>query len=216
MNSTYLRAATAAVTLSLISVSAAAAPVLTDPGTAGAAHTVDFDDPAFANSEILTNQYASQGVTFTGAAMQFSPSFSADGTRAIDNFAAGNTGSVTSVYDFVFAGRTDFAGISIEFNPNSTATFQALLNGTVLETYVYTNTNCCSTPEFVGLGGFAFDTFRITNVTGTRFYADNLRFGSVSIGGAVPEPATWALFILGFGVVGGTMRARRRVSVSYA
>lgn len=31
--------------------------------------------------------------------------------------------------------------------------------------------------------------------------------------GAVPEPATWALLILGFGVVGGAMR-RRRTSVS--
>lgn len=28
--------------------------------------------------------------------------------------------------------------------------------------------------------------------------------------GAVPEPATWAMLILGFGVVGATMRSRRR------
>ncbi|QKR98683.1 PEP-CTERM sorting domain-containing protein [Sphingomonas sp. CL5.1] len=32
---------------------------------------------------------------------------------------------------------------------------------------------------------------------------------------AVPEPATWALMILGFGVVGGMMR-RRRTAVSYS
>jgi hypothetical protein len=32
---------------------------------------------------------------------------------------------------------------------------------------------------------------------------------------AVPEPATWAMMILGFGLVGGMMR-RRRVNVSYA
>lgn len=36
--------------------------------------------------------------------------------------------------------------------------------------------------------------------------------------GAVPEPATWAMMILGFGMVGGAMRQRRRpeVRVKYA
>ena len=33
---------------------------------------------------------------------------------------------------------------------------------------------------------------------------------------SVPEPSTWALLILGFGMVGVAMRARRQVSVSYA
>lgn len=33
--------------------------------------------------------------------------------------------------------------------------------------------------------------------------------------GAVPEPATWAMMLLGFGIVGGAMRRRRKVGVSY-
>ncbi|MDO6415406.1 PEPxxWA-CTERM sorting domain-containing protein [Sphingomonas sp. BIUV-7] len=33
---------------------------------------------------------------------------------------------------------------------------------------------------------------------------------------AVPEPATWAMFISGFGLIGGAMRRRQRVSVSFA
>ena len=37
---------------------------------------------------------------------------------------------------------------------------------------------------------------------------DNVRFGSVSA--AVPEPATWALLLIGFGFIGGAMRIRRR------
>ncbi len=32
----------------------------------------------------------------------------------------------------------------------------------------------------------------------------------------IPEPATWAMMILGFGVVGGAMRRRQRVSVRFA
>jgi hypothetical protein len=34
--------------------------------------------------------------------------------------------------------------------------------------------------------------------------------------GAVPEPATWAMMLAGFGVVGGAMRRRQRVSVRFA
>lgn len=33
---------------------------------------------------------------------------------------------------------------------------------------------------------------------------------------AVPEPSTWALFILGFGLIGATMRRKPAVSVRYA
>ncbi len=53
------------------------------------------------------------------------------------------------------------------------------------------------------------------------FAIDSLRFGAagqVVVPGAVPEPATWAMLLLGFGAIGGAMRARRRqkVTVRYA
>jgi hypothetical protein len=34
--------------------------------------------------------------------------------------------------------------------------------------------------------------------------------------GTVPEPASWALMVGGFGAVGGAMRSRRRTAVSFA
>ena len=38
-----------------------------------------------------------------------------------------------------------------------------------------------------------------------------------AVGGAVPEPATWAMMIGGFGAIGGTMRYRRRkTTVAFA
>jgi glucose/arabinose dehydrogenase len=46
----------------------------------------------------------------------------------------------------------------------------------------------------------------------SKFNGDIFRLSSLS---AVPEPATWAMMILGFGAVGGAMR-RRRVKISYA
>ena len=33
---------------------------------------------------------------------------------------------------------------------------------------------------------------------------------------AVPEPATWAMMIAGFGMIGGTMRHRKRTTVGFA
>ena len=45
---------------------------------------------------------------------------------------------------------------------------------------------------------------------GANFVAyDDVTFGSATAGG-VPEPATWAMMLLGFGVIGGAMRHRRR------
>ena len=53
---------------------------------------------------------------------------------------------------------------------------------------------------------------------GAAFYGAD-RLGAVTIGGsatgAVPEPATWAMMIMGFGLVGGAMR-RRKISVAFA
>ena len=49
----------------------------------------------------------------------------------------------------------------------------------------------------------------INNAAGTTF--------SASIAGAVPEPASWALMLGGFGLAGAAMRRRRaQVSVTYA
>jgi hypothetical protein len=35
--------------------------------------------------------------------------------------------------------------------------------------------------------------------------------GTITASGLVPEPGTWAMLICGFGAIGGTLRARRRV-----
>lgn len=48
-------------------------------------------------------------------------------------------------------------------------------------------------------------------VDGTNGYLATLPVASGEITAAVPEPATWALFILGFGAIGGALRTNRRV-----
>jgi hypothetical protein len=38
--------------------------------------------------------------------------------------------------------------------------------------------------------------------------------GTVTYGGGVPEPATWAMLILGLGAIGATLRSRRSIAVA--
>ena len=44
---------------------------------------------------------------------------------------------------------------------------------------------------------------------------DNITFGSAVAQGGVPEPASWALMLGGFGAIGGAMRSRRKAAVSF-
>ena len=53
----------------------------------------------------------------------------------------------------------------------------------------------------------SIDEFRLDSSSINNGFAP---LGPVSLGGAVPEPATWAMMIIGFGAVGSAMRSRRR------
>lgn len=53
--------------------------------------------------------------------------------------------------------------------------------------------------------------------TVTAANGSNPGLADISFTGSVPEPATWALMILGFGAIGGSMRYRRKsTAVSFA
>ncbi len=48
------------------------------------------------------------------------------------------------------------------------------------------------------------------------FSNTNVNYAFRIVGNGVPEPAAWAMMLAGFGLVGGAMRRRQKVSVSYA
>ena len=52
----------------------------------------------------------------------------------------------------------------------------------------------------------AFDLVRFTQTSG-QFRVDDVRVGQVN---AIPEPATWGLMILGFGMLGAALRRRAK------
>lgn len=55
------------------------------------------------------------------------------------------------------------------------------------------------------VGAITTDRFRFTATAGDNYYA----VSEIQAFQAVPEPGTWALMILGFGVIGSTLRRRR-------
>ncbi|WP_375397803.1 PEPxxWA-CTERM sorting domain-containing protein [uncultured Sphingomonas sp.] len=63
-------------------------------------------------------------------------------------------------------------------------------------------------------------TLTSATITGNGY--ETLIFGATAVSpqavtpGAVPEPATWAMMIAGFGLVGGAMRTRRREALAAA
>ena len=76
------------------------------------------------------------------------------------------------------------------------------------------DTNALSPISTDGNGDFGLQSFRVTGLGpdgASTFNGDFqlLTSGQIEIA-AVPEPETWALMIIGFGMVGGAVRARRR------
>jgi hypothetical protein len=44
---------------------------------------------------------------------------------------------------------------------------------------------------------------------------DDVTFGSKDPGPKVPEPASWAMMLAGFGAIGSAMRSRRKAAVRF-
>ena len=90
-------------------------------------------------------------------------------------------------------------------------TIQGFLNNVLTGTV-----SISSLGQFQTVSGSAFGTVDYLVFDGTGgdggFELDNAVFGAVTA--AVPEPASWALMIVGFGMVGGALR--RRASLATA
>ena len=126
-------------------------------------------------------------------------------------------GQANPVITFHFAPGTTVTGLNV-FVDNTTfggvyAPAAILIDGV--------NT-AFSAPTIGTIGWINFTGLNLTGSSHTlelRQYAGMWQFvGEVTFDGSVtagvPEPASWALMIAGFGMVGGALRSRRRTSVA--
>ena len=180
---------------------------------AGASAVVDFDDPTYAGFSLTGSGYNLVTGTFSDS------SAPADGPLNSDR----DTTKYLSVYNgaATLLGTVGYSSVSLFWGSVDDYNWLDLLDadGNVFDTVSYadigagsngdqlaSNTNrrvdIASTQAIYGL------QFRSTQAA---FEADNIAFS-----GAVPEPASWALMLGGFGMIGGALRSRRKAAVTFA
>ena len=72
----------------------------------------------------------------------------------------------------------------------------------------------------ISLGAYTGGTYLadFSNITSVTFSSDGYNYNvldNIQLSGGVPEPASWAMMLGGFGLVGGALRSRRK-AVSFA
>jgi len=153
-----------------------------------------------------------------------------DGAGSPNTFAPGGGGvfspyfSYTAtqnqiVYQYLTPTTWSDSGVSL----NTNGLF--IKNGSLIYNFAGPITSVSIDPSSTGLGTFSLSnvTFNSTAVavewTGQSFdQSSRLVLNLNARGGAVPEPATWAMLLLGFGVLGGALRRSRkpRMALTYA
>jgi hypothetical protein len=124
-----------------------------------------------------------------------------------------SAGTVVSWFNFLVSpdGIGAFSATTAT-NPPSTVTLLELLTGGTMTTAG--STLVTSTPGTqLNYGTLTANTWYTFRYTANLATAGNIS-GPVSIYPAVPEPATWALMLLGFGGIGLAMRRRRRPALA--
>ena len=172
------------------------------------AYTITFANLPGSNGDTFAAPYSEGGytVTPTSGSVKVAKQY---GNPIPDLFFVGTGGSIT-VTGGLFTLSSFDAGLGSAFG-NSTYTITGSLNGTQDYFATYVNSTAAFNTITTGSGATLFDTLTFAlSTTSSSANIDNIVVNAA----AVPEPASWAMFIGGFGLIGAV--ARRRTSVSFA
>lgn len=162
------------------------------------------DEVALAPAAGVTNQFAAYGVTFSSGLQSGVPFVNPANFSGQFLISEGQL----VPYSILFTNAVDAAGAYWEFNPDTETTVAAYFQGSLVESYLYSNANCCESSAFLGFEGIIFDEIRVSDfVAGTSLILDNIRFSAAPIVD-VPEPFSAAL--LGIGALGLAATRRRK------
>ena len=184
--------------------------------TAGYTVVNDFNQASDLNAITSGNDYSLQGPgsTTTGA----DPAFpSNDGTTYL-SVEAGGVANVDFAKTFNGSFQFDWGSID-DYN---TLTIHTTTGDVVYVPGSGSFANPANGDQFSGLTNGVFTIFG-SGITGfslssskNSFEIDNfavLSTGTNPLGGGVPEPATWAMMIIGFGGIGALLRRRRALAL---
>lgn len=199
---------------------AATASVATDPaapnsnfGTPGSTATAGYDIYLNDTNDTLFGAIVQTGGVSAGAFTNLY--FDIDPTTGAGGSELGI--EVTNKRGFV-AGTSDYFDLSSAINYSTTTTGGLTTIEFSIDNDVFRNFIAAAAAQgYFGPGGYTQQDLRLNlsqslsySVAGGPSYgADRLGTFSAAAAGAVPEPATWAMMLFGFGSVGFALRRRR-------
>lgn len=158
---------------------AAAAMAAASPAAAADFITIDGQSGVFGNPNVTCTAPATTNCNFSSSFTFMTPENAKLVSASISSVMTGNN-QRTNI-DFT---SVTLNGVAFDVLSTGVQEFRNLLNQNIVS------------------GGT--NTISVTGVSG----GDAAFSGNLSFAAAVPEPATWAMMILGFGVVGAGMRSR--------
>jgi hypothetical protein len=191
-----------------------------------------------AQAATITFETAPFGADFTGPVTENGFTYATDsGFLYVDQYGnpgqdmegqvAGGGGVLdivsASAGDFKFSGL-DYAAYDSSDSGSQTLSITGYLSGSPVgtESYTLANTNVFNptyanwtTENASGLAGVTIDDLKITLNAGggeTASFLQGIDNVNLNVAGAVPEPASWAMVLIGFFGLGATLRSRRRMT----
>jgi len=194
-------------------------------GVAVPAHATIINFDNLASGAVVTNQYAAQGITFSSAGgkqilvtaqsiyQSTPPNFLCTGTTGIDC-----TGTV------IFNFTTPVRNLTFDAVGNQNAIGTPFALADIYQNGILSVSNLSLfvsqgnlLPDHQDLSAYANITGVVihnnTDPAGTGY--DTISF-TPSVTNSVPEPATWAMMLTGFGGLGAMLRSRRRLALTAA
>jgi len=172
-------------------------------GLASPTSTITFDEIVFAPNTVVDTQYAGLGVAFT-TGLQYDSQEVSQGPAAFPgitgHYLGNNDGvniiSIVNPFSIFFGPAVTAAAFGMANGPITTL-FEALLGGSLVESFSVATTFDNPAQSFYGFTGMMFDEIKITaRGTGleTATLIDNIQSNPV------PEPST--IFLFGSGLAG--------------
>lgn len=176
---------------------------ITDAALVGGT-AVDFENTAYGTYQSLT--YGDLTITGQVNVVNLSAGYNTSGTHALDNV----NGNTTQTLVLTFANAVS----AFALNAGAVSGPWAITaNG---QSVNYGGNGSDNTKSYYGITGVGdFTTATVTFAPNDYLFLDNFTYKAVGAAAAVPEPASWAMMIGGFGMIGATLRSRRRTSVVF-